>query len=150
MKSSSRRASRTNSLVCPACDTGKLRAWNTELSRCDSCGHALSGALLETLRQIVALPDAAGAHACECGHPEMRLLPDGVFHCPACGSEVLPAESGAYQAGWMDGYYGEIIRMAHNDRLARWQEGRDRLDYYRGHRAGRKARLDDERFPKAS
>lgn len=25
-----------------------------------------------------------------CGHPEMRRLPDGVFHCPACGSEVLP------------------------------------------------------------
>jgi rRNA maturation endonuclease Nob1 len=30
-------------------------------------------------------------HACkECHHSEMRLLPDGVFHCPACGSEVLP------------------------------------------------------------
>ncbi|HEX2183234.1 MAG TPA: hypothetical protein VHH10_13200 [Rubrobacteraceae bacterium] len=33
-----------------------------------------------------------GYHACECGHPGMRLLPDGVFHCPACGSEVLPIE----------------------------------------------------------
>jgi hypothetical protein len=22
----------------------------------------------------------------------MRLLPDKVFHCPACGSEVLPIE----------------------------------------------------------
>ena len=28
----------------------------------------------------------------ECGHPEMCRLPDGVFHCPACGSEVLPAK----------------------------------------------------------
>jgi hypothetical protein len=46
--------------------------------------------MLETLRRISALPNALGSHACECGHPEMRLLPDGVFHCPACGSEVLP------------------------------------------------------------
>jgi ribosomal protein L37AE/L43A len=28
--------------------------------------------------------------ACECGHPEMRRLPDGVYWCPACGSEVPP------------------------------------------------------------
>jgi hypothetical protein len=48
--------------------------------------------MLETLWRITALPDALGRHACECGHPEMRLLPDGVFHCPACGSEVLPAD----------------------------------------------------------
>jgi uncharacterized Zn finger protein (UPF0148 family) len=45
---------------------------------------------MATLQQIVALPDALGEHACECGHPEMRRLPDGTFHCPACGSEVLP------------------------------------------------------------
>jgi hypothetical protein len=38
------------------------------------------------------LPEALGKHACECGHPEMRLLPGGVFHCPACGSEVVPIE----------------------------------------------------------
>ena len=29
----------------------------------------------------------------ECGHPEMRTLPDGVYHCPACRSEVLPTKS---------------------------------------------------------
>jgi hypothetical protein len=47
--------------------------------------------MLEALRQIVALPDALGSHACEeCAHPEMRLLPDEVFHCSAYGSEVLP------------------------------------------------------------
>jgi ribosomal protein L37AE/L43A len=39
---------------------------------------------------ITELPDAAGHHACECGHPEMRRLPDGVYWCPACGSEVVP------------------------------------------------------------
>ena len=46
--------------------------------------------MLETLRRITDLPEALGSHACECGHPEMRRLPDGTFHCPACGSEVLP------------------------------------------------------------
>jgi uncharacterized Zn finger protein (UPF0148 family) len=54
----------------------------------------LSGAMLATLRGISALPDALGSYACEeCGHPEMRLLPDGTFHCPACRSEVLPLEA---------------------------------------------------------
>ena len=61
--------------------------------RCESCGGSLSGAMLETLWRISALPDAVGAHTCECGHPEMRLLPDGTFHCPACGSEVLPVNA---------------------------------------------------------
>ncbi len=49
--------------------------------------------MLRTMEQIIALPDALGTHACECGHPEMRLLPDGTFHCPSCGSEVLPIEA---------------------------------------------------------
>jgi hypothetical protein len=62
------------------------------LARCGSCGLPLLGAMLETLRGIADLPEALGAHPCECGHPEMRRLPDGVFHCPACGSEVLPVQ----------------------------------------------------------
>ena len=45
---------------------------------------------MQTLSEICALPDAVGAHACECGHPEMRRLLDGVYRYPACGSEVLP------------------------------------------------------------
>jgi hypothetical protein len=61
--------------------------------RCGSCGGLLGGAMFEALEQIAALPEALGAHACECGHPEMRLLPDGVFHCLAFGSEVLPLEA---------------------------------------------------------
>jgi hypothetical protein len=56
----------------------------------ESSEGLLSGTLLETLHRIIELPDAAGGHACECGHPEMRHLPDGVYWCPACGSEVLP------------------------------------------------------------
>jgi hypothetical protein len=63
------------------------------MAGCDSCGLSVEGALFRTLEQIATLPDAVGAHACECGHPEMRRLPDGVFHCPACGSEVLPLKA---------------------------------------------------------
>jgi hypothetical protein len=63
---------------------------------CESCGCAFDGVTVWTLEQIVALPDAIGEHACECGHPEMRSLPDGTFHCPVCRSEVVPTESNLY------------------------------------------------------
>ncbi len=96
MKIPSRAISKPNSIVCPACGRGELGTRGPDLAECDSCGHAFEGAVLRTLEQIVALPSALGEHACEwCGHPEMRRLPDGVFHCPACGSEVVPFEAGA-------------------------------------------------------
>ena len=96
MKVPSRETSKPNSIVCPACGRGELLGTRgLDLAECDPCGHAFEGAFLRTLEQIVALPDALGEHACECGHPEMRRLPDGVFHCPACGSEVVPLEAGA-------------------------------------------------------
>ena len=44
---------------------------------------------LETLCVISGLPDAIGEHACECGHPEIQRLPDGVYRSPACRSKVL-------------------------------------------------------------
>ncbi len=122
MRGSSKRVSRVHSIVCPACELGELQTCGPEQSRCDSCARTLDGAILQSLRQIVALPEAIGIHACECGHPEMRRLPDGIFHCPACGSEVLSAESGPN--------LGESSRRAY--------------------RPGRKAHLKDERFPKAS
>ena len=80
-------------LTCPFCSETELRAFGRNSLRCDECGGVLGGALLETLHMIVTLPDAAGSHACECGHPEMRHLPDGMFHCPSCGSEVFPIET---------------------------------------------------------
>ena len=84
-------ASRLGHLVCPVCGSGELHHQGAKpLVVCGSCGCGLERAVLKTLEQIVALPDALGKHACECGHPEMRHLPDGAFHCPACGSEVLP------------------------------------------------------------
>jgi hypothetical protein len=122
--------------------------------RCQSCGGRLSGAMLETLRGISALPDALGKHACEeCGHPEMRRLPDGTHHCPACGSEVLPIDASAtlsradenaqaYWAGWVDGRFGERGSFVDNPNLARWENPSERLAYYRGHRAGSEARRD--------
>ncbi len=79
--------------LCPLCEAGELRALGRESARCESCGCLLHGTTLKILREIVGLPDALGSHACECGHPEMHRLPDGVFHCPACGSEVLPIET---------------------------------------------------------
>jgi ribosomal protein L37AE/L43A len=90
-------ASSSRSLVCPLCEAGELRSSGQDPAQCDSCAGSVSRAMLDALRRIVALPDALGTHACEeCSHPEMRLLPDGVFHCSACGSEVLPLEA----SGW--------------------------------------------------
>ncbi len=93
MRVPSRVTSGPSSIVCPSCGRGELKAQELDLAECDSCGHAFEGAVLRTLEQIVALPDALGEHACECGHPEMRRLPDGVFHCPACRSEVTPLQA---------------------------------------------------------
>jgi hypothetical protein len=86
-------ASRPDYLICPLCEAGQLQPSDRTSMRCETCGGLLGGATLEDLRRISALPDALGDHPCECGHPEMRLLPDGTFHCPACGSEVIPVNT---------------------------------------------------------
>ena len=93
MRVPSRATSKPGHIVCPACGSGELRLRGAGLAGCDCCGRNLDKAVLRTIEQIVALPDAIGDHACECAHPEMRKLPDGVFHCPACGSEVLPTDA---------------------------------------------------------
>ncbi len=83
-------ASGADHIVCPVCETGELRAGEAGPATCSSCKHSVNSETMKTLLEILALPDALGSHACECGHPEMRLLPDGVYHCPSCASEVLP------------------------------------------------------------
>ena len=88
-----RTASSLDHIICPFCESGELASVGPGCVRCGSCALPLLGSVLETLRDIAGLPDALGAHACECGHPEMRKLPDGVFHYPACGLEVLPIEA---------------------------------------------------------
>jgi ribosomal protein L37AE/L43A len=85
-------ATKSHPLTCPFCEAHELRSFGHNSARCDSCGGLLSGPLLDTLQRITNLPDAVGGHACECGHPEMRRLPDGVYWCPACGSEVIPVK----------------------------------------------------------
>ena len=153
--------SNTNPLTCPFCETSSLAAFGRNSARCGTCGGVLGGEFLEMLRRIVALPGTAGRHACECGHPEMRLLPDGVYRCPACGSEVLPVSAGAatwkppdhteaYASGWLEGRYGELKPMPANRALARFDSAMDRLDFYRGHRAGREARVVKGRLIEAS
>jgi ribosomal protein L37AE/L43A len=151
---SSSLASRPDSLLCPLCEASELKPSGQDSVRCASCAGTVSGAMLEALRQIVALPDALGKHACEeCAHPEMRHLPDGTFHCPACGSEVLPFDATstpskpdeyaqAYWAGWVDGRFGERGGFVDNPNLARWGDPSERLAYYQGHRAGSEARRD--------
>ena len=87
-------ASGSKSIICPSCEAGELTPSGHNGIQCSLCGYAPSHSVLEALRQIIALPDALGSHACEeCGHPEMRRLPDDVSHCPGCGSEVLPTKS---------------------------------------------------------
>lgn len=92
MEGSLRSVSRKGHIVCPLCESGELILAGPGLARCQHCNLPLLGSTLETLREVVRLPDVLGSHPCECGHPEMRRLPDGVFHCPACGAEVLPVE----------------------------------------------------------
>jgi len=78
----------------------------------------------------------------------MRCLPDGVFHCPSCDSEVLPTDahaalsehSGAWWAGWMVAHFGERASFACNPNLAKWETPSERLAYYRGHRVGSETR----------
>jgi ribosomal protein L37AE/L43A len=95
MRIPSRTASGAHHIVCPFCESGELVSLGHDFARCGSCRMPLVGSTLGTLRDIIGLPDALGNHPCECGHPEMRELPDGVLHCPACGSEVLPLDARA-------------------------------------------------------
>lgn len=88
-----RKASSTStfySLVCPLCGRGELQLVSRGAARCDSCSRLVGGGAVDMLKEIVSLPDALGSHACDCGHPEMRCLPDGTYRCPSCGTEIEP------------------------------------------------------------
>jgi len=144
-------SSNTYSIICPCCGIDELERSAYGEARCSRCDRPIITQVLKTLEQIVSLPDAIGSHACECGHPEMRHLADGVLWCPGCGAEVLPLSasemrsesepvSEAYRCGWAEGLLGNTETLVHNEGLARWEDANDRLDYYRGHRAGRAIR----------
>jgi hypothetical protein len=60
-------------------------------------------------------------------------------------------QSRAYWCGWFDGRYGAIECFTENRHLAEWDHAAlDRLDYYRGHRAGREARWHSVELLEAS
>ena len=152
VKKQTNTSSNANSINCPCCGINELERGDEGAARCTRCDRLISTQVLETLEQIASLPDAMGGHACECGHPEMRHLADGVLWCPACGSEVLPlsasatrseseSASEAYRCGWAEGLFGDMETFVRNEGLARWEDANDRLDYYRGHRAGRAVRF---------
>ena len=108
----------SGSLVCPFCEVGQLERKGSGSAGCISCRKVLSWSILEDLRQLIALPESLGTHACECGHPVMRRLPDGVFHCPACGSEILPQPTGRHETRLAEklGSSSEIERAAQERR----------------------------------
>jgi hypothetical protein len=60
------------------------------------------------------------------------------------------SRSTAYRQGWHDGRYAEPCCFTENQRLAWLEAPSDRLDYYRGHREGRKAIARDVRLAEAS
>ena len=139
---------------CPHCERGQVQPEDPTLTRCPACGRAPDEWILKTLTEIASLPDAKGTHACEaCAHPQMRRLPDESFWCPACGQDILSLEatlalwefrqeSEAYRQGWLEGYLlGEAGDFSSSTQLVRWEGAHERLDYYRGHRAGSQERL---------
>ena len=145
-------SSTAESLICPCCGINELERSAAGVAHCTRCDRHTSEQMLRTLEQIASLPDAIGSHACDCGHPELRRLADGILWCPGCGSEVVPVSasamraesesaSEAYRCGWAEGLFGNTETFVHNERLARWEDTNDRLAYYRGHRAGRAARF---------
>jgi hypothetical protein len=83
----------------------------------------------------------------------MRRLSDETFWCPACGQDILSLEATlalwefrqegeAYRRGWLDGYLlEEPGKFSSSIQLVRWEGAHDRLDYYRGLRAGSQERL---------
>jgi hypothetical protein len=71
-------AAKVHSLRYPYGEVYELEPFGHKSVFCVSCGSFPSGALVEKLQTIVELPDAVGRHASECGHPEMRYLPDEV------------------------------------------------------------------------
>ena len=65
-------------------------------------------------------------------------------------SQKTQNHSTAYWYGWKDGRYGEPCCFTENRRLAELAVPAERLDYYRGHRAGRETRPPDGYLLEAS
>jgi len=68
-----------------------------------------------------------------------------VLALEAWGGSKLEHRSEAYQAGWVNGRFGDRGSFVDNPNLAKLEAPSDRLDYYRGRRAGSDARQAAER-----
>ena len=75
-------------VVCPLCESEGMFQIHPFLARCTECEDTISYGFFNTLRQVRNLRDARGKHPCECGHPEMRRFPDGVYRCPSCSTQI--------------------------------------------------------------
>jgi hypothetical protein len=53
---------------------------------------------------------------------------------------MMKIDNKAYWYGWNDGCYGEPCCFTENRQLTELEAPAERLDYYRGHRAGQEAR----------
>jgi hypothetical protein len=65
-------------------------------------------------------------------------------------SREFQDRTSAYRYGWHDGRYGEPCCFSDNSRLTTLEAPSDRLDYYRGHRAGTETRLRESLLLDAS
>ena len=68
------------------------RGFLSRLAECDRCERAFDKTIVETLKQIVTLPEALGKPL-SAVPPQMRRLPDGVFHCPVAALRCCPFPS---------------------------------------------------------
>ena len=67
-------ASGTDFRICPLCEESKLVFSGLNEARCPACDYQPSGGLLETLRQILALPEASKTSH---GYPNENSEPEG-------------------------------------------------------------------------
>ena len=80
-------ASRADQIVCPGCGCGQLqppRGFLSRLAECDCCERAFDKIIVETLKQIVALPEAFGKTLVSAVTPRCAT-------CPMASSIVRPA-----------------------------------------------------------
>jgi hypothetical protein len=89
-------ASRADYLVCPGCGCGQLQPPRGPLSRLLKYAHcecAFDNTIVETLKQIVALPEALGKHSCECGIPRCAVCPMGSSTAQSASLRCCPFPS---------------------------------------------------------
>jgi hypothetical protein len=70
MRDSPGTVSRARHIICPFCESEELALVGVGFARCPSCGLPLVGSTLETLREIVGLPDSPSETLSEKGYEQ--------------------------------------------------------------------------------